>query len=171
IPSGLDNSTQYQIKITDATNPAIEDISDNFEIFTTPEVDSLTVTNPSSLTAWEMGTSHTITWTSTGSITNVKIELFKDGVLVLLITASTANDGSYTWDIPTDLEDGIDYQIKISDVSNPATYDESPDFAITSIDLPEDDDGIPGYNLYIVIGILCVVSVILLKNRKNIKPK
>ncbi|MFX1312440.1 MAG: Ser-Thr-rich GPI-anchored membrane family protein, partial [Promethearchaeota archaeon] len=172
IPAGLDNSTQYQVNISDVSNPDTYDLSDNFEIFTIPEEDSLTVTNPSTATAWEMGSSHAITWTSTGSITTVKIELYKAGVFVLEIIASTANDGSYTWAIPTDLEDGIDYQIKISDVSNPATYDESPNFAITSIDIPEDGDGIiPSYNLYIIIGIISVVSVILVKNRKKIKSK
>jgi len=73
-----------------------------------------------------------------------------------------SNDGTYNWDIPTDLEDGIDYQIRISDVLNPATYDESPNFVMTSADIP---DEIPSYNLYIVIGIMCVVSGILFKKR------
>jgi hypothetical protein len=125
-------------------------------------IDSLTVTTPDSLTAWEKGTSQDITWTSIGSIADVKIELYKDGVFEMEIIASTTNDGTYNWDIPTDLEDGIDYQIKISDVSNPATYDESSNFAMTSADIP---DEIPSYNLYIVIVIMCVVSVILLKKR------
>jgi len=161
IPSGLDDSAQYQIKISDVTKPATDDFSDYFEILT-PVIDSLTVTTPDSLTAWEMGTSQDITWTSIGSIADVKIELYKDGVFEMEIVASTANDGSYNWGIPTDLEDGIDYQIRISDVLNPATYDESPNFAITSADIPFE---IPSYNLYIVIAIMCVVSVILFKKR------
>ena len=166
IPSSLADSTLYQIKITDAANPATDDLSDYFEIFNPPVIDSLTVTYPDSLTAWEMGTSHAITWFSTGSITNVKIELYKDDVFELEIIASTSNDGSYTWTIPTDLEDGIDYQIRISDVSNPTTYDDSPNFAITSIPIPP---GIPGYNLYLLIGIICVASGILVKNRKKLR--
>jgi len=161
IPTTLVDSTQYQIKISDVANPATDDFSEDFEIFTSI-IDSLTVTNPDSLTAWETGTSQDITWTSTGSIADVKIELYKDGVFEMEIIASTSNDGTYNWDIPTDLEDGIDYQIKISDVSDPATYGESSNFAMTSEDIP---DEIPSYNLYIVIGIMCVVSVILLKKR------
>jgi hypothetical protein len=160
IPTILSDSTQYQIKISDVADPATDDFSEDFEIFTS--IDSLTVTTPDSLTAWEMGTSQDITWTSIGSIADVKIELYKDGVFEMEIIASTTNDGTYNWDIPTDLEDGIDYQIKISDVSNSATYDESSNFAITSVDIP---GVIPSYNLYIVIGIMCVVSVILLKKR------
>ncbi|MHA1509082.1 MAG: Ser-Thr-rich GPI-anchored membrane family protein, partial [Promethearchaeota archaeon] len=161
IPTTLVDSTQYQIKISDVANPATDDFSEDFEIFTSI-IDSLTVTNPDSLTAWEKGTSQDITWTSIGSIADVKIELYKGGVFEMEIIASTANDGTYNWDIPTDLEDGIDYQIRISDVLNPATYDESPNFAMTSADIP---DEIPSYNLYIVIGIMCVVSGILFKKR------
>ena len=166
IPLGLTDSTQYQILISDVSNPATDDFSDYFEIFTPLVIDTLTVINPDSLTDWETGTTHAITWTSTGSITNVKIELYKGGVFDSEIVASTPNDGSYTWTIPTDLEDGIDYQIRISDVSNPTTYDDSPNFAITSIATPP---GIPGYNLYLLIGIICVASVILVKNRKKLR--
>jgi len=163
IPSSLADSTLYHIKIIDAANPATDDYSDYFEIFTIPVVtDTITVTTPDTLTIWEMGTSQDITWTSTGTISDVKIELYKGGVFEMEIIASTTNNGTYNWDIPTDLEDGIDYQIKISDVSNSATYDESSNFAITSVDIPP---AIPSYNLYIVIGIMCVISIILLKKR------
>ncbi len=169
LPTTLGDSTQYQIKITDAANPATDDFSDYFEIFTSPVVsDTITVTNPDSLTAWETGTTHSITWTPTGSITNVKIELYKDGVFEREIVASTANDGSYNWTIPTDLEDGIDYQIRISDVSNPTTYDDSSNFALTSLPIST-TPGIPGYNLYFLIGIICVASGILVKKRKKLR--
>ncbi len=36
IPAGLENSTQYQIKITDVSNSSIYDFSDLFEIYETP---------------------------------------------------------------------------------------------------------------------------------------
>ena len=36
IPDGLENSTQYQIKITDVSNSSIYDYSDPFEIYDTP---------------------------------------------------------------------------------------------------------------------------------------
>jgi len=157
IPTDLEDGSDYQIKISDVANPATDDFSDNFEILTSI-IDSLTVTKPDSTSTWETGTTQSITWTSTGTISDVKIELYKGGAFEMVIIASTTNDGTYNWAIPTDLEDGSDYQIKISDVSNPATYDESSNFVITSFE-------IPGYNLYIVIGIMCVVSVILLKKR------
>ena len=147
-------------------NLATDDFSDYFEIFTVP--DTITVTIPDGLTAWETGTTHSITWTSTGGITNVKIELYKGDVFDREIVASTPNDGSYDWTIPIDLDDDIDYKIKISDVSNPATYDESPNFALTRIPLPP---GIPGYDVYLIIGVVCMLSIILVKRRfkKSIK--
>ncbi|MFX1311478.1 MAG: Ser-Thr-rich GPI-anchored membrane family protein [Promethearchaeota archaeon] len=165
IPTDLEDGTDYQIKISDVSNPDTYDFSEDFEIYTS---DSITVTHPGGILAWEMGTSQEINWISTGTISDVKIELYKDGVFVLEIVASTTNDGSYTWAIPTDLEDGIDYQIKISDVANPDTYDISPNFALTSEDIPGDGEIIPSYNLYILIGLICAVSVILIKKRFKI---
>jgi hypothetical protein len=157
IPTTLVDSTQYQVKISDVANPATDDFSDNFEIFTSI-IDSITVTNPDSTSSWQTETTQSITWTSTGTISDVKIELYKGGVFEMEIVATTTNDGTYNWAIPIDLEDGIDYKIKISDVSNLATYGESSNFVINSFE-------IPGYNLYIVMGIMCVVSVILFKKR------
>jgi len=159
IPTTLVDSTQYQIKISDVVNPATDDFSEDFEIFSSI-IDSLTVTNPDSLTVWEMGTSQDITWTSTGTISDVKIELYKGGVFEREIIAITTNDGTYNWDIPTDLEDGIDYQIKISDVSNSATYGESPNFALTTADTGDGTPAIPGYNLLFLLGIIIAISVI-----------
>ena len=165
IPTSLADSTLYQIKISGVSNPAIEDFSEYFEIFT-PIIDSLTVLAPNSTSIWEKGTSKSIIWTSKGSISNVKIDLYKGGVFIIEIVATTPNDGEYTWDIPKDLEEGIDYQIRISDVLNPVTYDTSPYFVIT----PHKEEGpppIPGYNLFILISIICIVSIVLLRIRKK----
>jgi hypothetical protein len=161
IPTGLTDSNLYQINIADVTNPTIDDVSDGFEIFNP----TLTITIPESDTAWEASSSQYITWTSRGTILNVKIELYKGGVFELEIVASTSNDGSYNWDIPMDLEEVIDYQIKISDVSNLATSDNSDYFAITRPTRPSGPPGIPGYDICLVIATLCILSIILTKNR------
>ncbi len=64
--------------------------------------ETLTVTSPNGGESWVGGSTHEITWTSTGSPTAlVKIELVKPGVaLNKVIIASTPNDGSYSWVIP-----------------------------------------------------------------------
>jgi len=163
IPTGLADSNLFQINIADATNPATNDVSDDFEIFNP----TLIITIPNNNTAWETDTSQYITWTSRGTISNVKIELYKGILFELEITASTPNNGSYNWNIPMDLEDVSNYKIKISDVSNLATTKDSDYFEITRPIVPpgpSEPPAIPGYNLYLVITI-CILSISLTKNR------
>ncbi|MBK5102529.1 MAG: hypothetical protein JJE15_16350, partial [Desulfobacteraceae bacterium] len=117
---GLDDSTQYQIKVTDVSNALTFNVSDYFELYIP---DSITVTSPNSLSSWETGTTHAITWTSTGSIADVKIELFKDDVFELEIISSTPNDGEFSWIIPSGLDNSTQYQIKVTDGSNSSIYD------------------------------------------------
>jgi len=64
---------------------------------------TLRVTSPNGGEVWEAGTTHPITWTSSGSIANVKIEYSTtspwNGQLVdpQTIVASTPNTGSFPW--------------------------------------------------------------------------
>jgi ABC-type transport system substrate-binding protein len=158
VPYDISYSDQYQILISDVSNPAILDLSDYFEIYN----QTITVTTPSGLTAWEVETSHTITWTSTGNIADVKIELYLSGSLDSVIIASTSNDGSHSWMIPAGLSNSTFYQIKISDATNPVVHDMSGFFAIYHPDIV---DEIPGYDFYLLIMIVGIVSVVLIKKR------
>jgi len=47
------------------------------------------------------------------SIGMIKIELYRNGALVKVVTYGTSNDGSYSWKIPSTTAAGT-YQIKIS---------------------------------------------------------
>ncbi len=160
VSSGLDGSGQYQIKITDVSDPSVYDFSDYFEIFKP----TITITNPHSESVWEIDASEYINWTSTGPMANVIIELFKDDVFVTEITPNTPNDGAYSWAVSLVLNGSGQYQIKITDASDPSVYDFSDYFEITSPASTEPPE-IPGYNLYILIGIISVISVILVKKR------
>jgi hypothetical protein len=135
-----------------------------FELFNTNAFGkSLTITIPDSSSSWETDTSEFIYWTSTGLISGVKIELYKDGVYVMEITSDTLNDGVYSWAIPSTLDSSTLYQIKISDVADPSIFDFSDNFGIEN---PAIGPGrIPGYNFYILIGAIGLISVILVKNR------
>ena len=96
------------------------------------------------------------------SISNVKIELYKEGVLELEIYASTPNNGEYSWTIPSDLSVSTQYQIKITDVSNPSTYAFSESFEIfIGGRLPD----IPGYDLLIISISIIAISIILIRKR------
>lgn len=168
LPAGLVNSTLYQIKISDVSNSTIYDFSDYFEIYTQPtpisDLDSITVTNPSGIVAWEIGTIHSITWTSTGSIANVQIELYLSGILESVLTSGTLNDGDISWTIPSGLANSTQYQIKITDVSNSSTFDYSDYFAIYSPRIAEE---IPGYDIYLLYMMLGVISVVLIKKKSK----
>ena len=80
------------------------------------------------------------------------------------IVSSTPNDGEYYWTVPPGLDESNQYQIRITLVSNPSIYDYSDYFEIKSPPTGI-QTGIPGYNLYILIGVLGVVSIILTKKR------
>ncbi|MFX1477719.1 MAG: Ser-Thr-rich GPI-anchored membrane family protein [Promethearchaeota archaeon] len=170
IPTGLENSTLYQVKISDLSNPSTNNLSDYFEIYEIPIIsESITIIQPTTTTSWETNSVHIISWSSTGGITNVKIELFKNDIFELEIVSSTPNDGNYSWTIPTGLETSTLYQIKITDLSNPSTYDYSEYFQIYS---PSSQGGVPGYDLLIVfvalfIGIMGII-VLIQKKKSNI---
>ncbi|MFX1479426.1 MAG: Ser-Thr-rich GPI-anchored membrane family protein [Promethearchaeota archaeon] len=129
IPTMLEYSNQYQIKITDALNSSIYDFSDYFEIFKS----SITIDFPDSSCSWEIGRSYYINWSDTGDILDVTLELYNDGVFVMEIVASTTNLGEYYWTIPSGLEGSFLYQIKIMDASDPAVYHFSSYFEIKKV--------------------------------------
>jgi len=56
---------------------------------------------------------------------NVRIELFKGGSLHAELSTDEANDGTYSWPVPSSLPAGNDYTIKISSMDNPAYADTS----------------------------------------------
>ena len=104
-------------------------------VWTYPEDATIAVTNPTSSTSWSEINFYTIRWTtSTNSITNVKIELYKGNTLVEEITSIfgyTTNDGEYDFYVSSSEDyEGNNYRIKISDYDDPQVYDFSPLFSI-----------------------------------------
>ncbi|GAF84493.1 unnamed protein product, partial [marine sediment metagenome] len=125
-PSLVDGS-DYKVRISDASESGIYDESDEFPI----EGKSVTVTTPNSATTWFPGFSASINWTTTGVISNVKIDLYKGITFEETIVSSTGNDGTYTWpEVNPSLADGVDYKVRISDASDSGVYSESETFTI-----------------------------------------
>jgi len=91
-------STQTLVRVSDAADGLPSDVSNNvFNIV----IEGFTLTSPSGGQILTGATQHQITWTSTGSIPNVKLEYSIDnGVQYTEIVASTANDGSFNWTVP-----------------------------------------------------------------------
>ena len=162
IPSDCEIGTDWRIYIEDSSDSSVNDYSDYFEIYSSG---SITVTSPTSSSSCQCGTSHTIRWSTTGSISSVKIELYKGAAFEKSIIVSTTNDGEYGWSIPTDLYDSSNYRIKITDTTDSSVYDYSDYFQITSpTDTPEE---IPGYDIFIIIGIVGIISLIINKKRNK----
>ncbi|NIO61840.1 MAG: hypothetical protein GTO35_04330 [Gammaproteobacteria bacterium] len=110
-------STNCLVKITDTAGPA-SDTGD--AVFTIAAQRTLTVTAPNGGENWEGNTTQNITWTSTGSIANVKIEYSTDnGTSWNTVTASTANSGTYNWTVPNTPSAAC--LVKVSDTAGPAS--------------------------------------------------
>jgi uncharacterized repeat protein (TIGR02543 family) len=108
--------------ITTVTMDASKTVTANFV-----PVNSLMVTSPNGGEIWQVGSSHNITWTSTGTIGDVNLAYSIDGSVWTDIIASTGNTGTYSWTIPAGLAAGSTYMIRVSetdgepsDISNAA---------------------------------------------------
>ncbi len=129
IPSDLSASENYQIWLRDDDHTwNTYALSNNFEII----VPTLTINEPISTSIWEKNTEKSIEWSSKGSISNVKLELYKGGSFNSIIHSSTSNDEIHPWTIPTGLIDGSDYRIRITDVGSTGAEDYSEYFEICS---------------------------------------
>jgi hypothetical protein len=123
-------TTLGRVRVSHESCPANCDESD--ADFTITEY-AITVTQPNGGECWIRGTVNEITWAAIGISGNIKIELYKAGILHSTITDSTANDGAYDWNVPPGQLPGFDYRVKILSVSDPLLADLSDDdFGICS---------------------------------------
>jgi hypothetical protein len=116
-------------------------VTATFELIPIPLI---TVTSPDGGESWEIGTTHSITWASEHAGASVAIELYKGGSLHSTISDNTSNDGTYSWTIPSNHENGSDFRVRITDLGDGTVYDESDgDFEVFGCTLssPEDADG------------------------------
>jgi hypothetical protein len=108
--------TQCKIKVADATNSSIYDVSDN--IFT---ISSLTLLKPIGAENFSVSSTQNITWRST-NISNIKLELStNDGLDWRIITQSIPSNGLYYWEVPSN--SSTQCRVRISDAANPTIYD------------------------------------------------
>ncbi len=104
----------------------------------------LTVTSPAGGSWWELGEDLPIRWDYERYSGDFEIELYKGGLFERLIDPCTRDNESYVWPIGTDgdLTGGDDYQIKVTAVSNPLSFDYSSNFGIATP--PEAQDSTAG---------------------------
>src|SRR5437899_1668538 len=101
-----DVSGTVKVRVADAGDATVNDVSDaNFKILA-----AFTVSAPNGGETWTVGARQAITWATTGTVANVKLEFSKDNfVTATVITASTPNTGTYSWIIP----DAISATVKV----------------------------------------------------------
>jgi len=98
-------------------------------------VQTITVKSPLSGDIWYKGQTYTIKWDKSGNMNSkVKIRLYQGGTKILGVTDNTENDGSFSWTIPANLNDGT-YYIRVKTIDN-LVYDDSEKFTIKKYSAP-----------------------------------
>jgi len=133
IPAGTVTGSNYKIGVQSSSYPGIYDLSNTVFTIGAGVPPTITVTSPNGAESWVIGSTHAVTWTSSGDVgANVKIEVLKAGSVVQTLSSSDPNDGTYSWTIATTLVTGTDYRIRITSATNTAIKDSSDaDFALT----------------------------------------
>lgn len=105
-------------------------VSDSITVTVTP-TQNLTVNVPNGSEFWSQGSIHDIIWNENVQDTLVKIELFRSTDLQYVISASTENDGVFSWAIPADQLPATDYLIKITGTETTISDASNSGFTIT----------------------------------------
>ncbi|MEJ2196268.1 MAG: Ser-Thr-rich GPI-anchored membrane family protein [Ignavibacteriaceae bacterium] len=130
IPFTLESGSDFSVKITSVNSSNTFDFSNkNFTIVGK----EITVTAPNGGESLTKGKTYFITWEDNLS-GNIEILLYKGGILQDLVENSTPSDGSYTWQISSNLPSGSDYQIKIASLEESSIFDFSDaEFTISDV--------------------------------------
>jgi hypothetical protein len=132
IPASVATGTQYRIVVSSYYDASITDTSDYFTIVS-GYTGSINITSPTSDSSWNMGASHYVRWTTTGSPgAYVNIYLYNNTALISTIASSASNTGSYYAPIPTGIPSGTQYRIVVSGYYDPTINDTSDYFTVTS---------------------------------------
>ncbi len=114
-------TTQARIRVTSVTDPAVGDASN---ANATIGGGSITVASPNGGETWPIGSVQNISWTSSGLIGNVKIEVSRNGgTSWASITGSTPNDGAHAWTVKGPAT--IQARIRVTSVTDPTVADVS----------------------------------------------
>lgn len=90
-------TAQTLVRISSLSNPAVKDTSNTIFVLGGGGV---TVSSPNGGEIWAIGSTHALSWTSSGITGNVRIELSRNGGTTwAVLFASTANDGAQNWKV------------------------------------------------------------------------
>jgi hypothetical protein len=122
-------SANCRVRISEESDGDPVDESD--AAFTIEPAPAITVVTPNGGETWFIDSSYTVTWTTAGTVGNVKIEYSTNGGIDWTdIIASTANSGTYPWTIQATAS--ANCRVRISEASDGDPVDESD--AVFTID-------------------------------------
>jgi len=131
-PVEMDDSGSYTCEINNAVATELTLYSRPINVTVTVIVPYITVTSPNGGEDWHIGSSHDITWTSSGTSGSVQIEYStNNGSSWTEEISSTPDDGSYSWTIPDMPSDNCLMRINDTDGSPSDTSDAV--FAISTV--------------------------------------
>jgi hypothetical protein len=122
------------MRVSDAAALGVSDESDGPFAIGSPPTGTVTVTSPDGGETWYAGWIETVTWTSTGALASVRIEISDDGgVTWRRLAHAAANNGSYRVNVPVGLSSAC--LVRVTSVENGAVSDTS-DAAFTLVPEP-----------------------------------
>jgi len=127
VPDGLQNASDYRLKIT-STDGTVMDFSDN--TFTIAPKSAITVTTPNGGNTLILGSTVALRWNDNIS-GNVKIELYNGSQKVQTIASSTPSDSLFNWKVPTNLARSDYYRLKITSLDGTVSDFSNANFTIT----------------------------------------
>ncbi|MCP5107583.1 MAG: hypothetical protein GY950_29615 [bacterium] len=129
-------SSSCKVKISEASDGSPSDTSASTFSIVSASTATLTVTSPNGGESLAVGSSQAITWTSTGTVGNVKIQYsINNGSSWTTISSATTNDGTYSWTVPNAVSSSC--KLKISEASDGSPSDTSNStFSIVSATSP-----------------------------------
>ena len=127
------NAVQYQNNISSWVDVKDVGYSQGLPFIIYGDSPNISITSPQLGNNWQAGSSHNITWNSSG-VVNVKLEYSTtNGSSWKQIIASTpASNGSYNWS-PIPNEPSTQCKIRLKSVANPSIYAISNSFIICSL--------------------------------------
>ena len=126
IPEGVNIGKDWKVKISNSSDPLIFGVSEFFEI-----VSSIVILTPDSSSVWYTGRRYYITWSTTGNITHVDIQFYKDSSLQDFVNG-IANNNSYRWFVDYSVISSNNWTIKLIDSNNASIFDISEPFEISN---------------------------------------
>ena len=128
---------------TTVTMDATKTVTANFTA-----LNSMMVTSPNGGEIWQVGSSHNITWITTGTIGDINLAYSTNGSVWTDIIAGIGNTGVYSWTIPAGLAAGSTYLIRVSETDGEPSDISNAAFTLFIESVSQEISLLPGWNIF-----------------------